>query len=190
MLQNVPLSVFSSQRFIIDLGNNSWSPFNCRRWSLRKPSDLHDSCRGRSDSTESFRTAVFKSICFNLFAVNETYYCLYICTNIHTVSHKNERTPHISANLLYLFMGQHWRNDTSNVSCKVVSVQLVKQCKFAVPSKQLSVQPLMSKPLATKVSTPLSENVRHARLTPSEPNKFILVSSDHRTWFLSCNPFP
>ncbi len=25
---------------------------------------------------------------------------------------------------------------------------------------------------------------RHTCLTPSEPNKFILVSSDHRTWFL------
>ncbi len=25
--------------------------------------------------------------------------------------------------------------------------------------------------------------LRHTRLTPSEPNKFILVSSDNRTWF-------
>ncbi len=28
-----------------------------------------------------------------------------------------------------------------------------------------------------------SPDCHHTRLTPSEPNKFILVSSDHRTWF-------
>ena len=117
MFQNVPLSVFSSQRFIIGLGNNSWGPFSCSRWSLRKPSDLNDNCWGRSDLTESFSTAVFELICFNLFVFNKTYYCLYSRTNIHTVSHKSEYTPHISVNLLYLFMGQHWRNDTWHTMC-------------------------------------------------------------------------
>ena len=38
----------------------------------------------------------------------------------YTVSHKRENTADISANiLLYLFMGQHWRNDTL-LQCKVV----------------------------------------------------------------------
>ncbi len=35
----------------------------------------------------------------------------------------------------------------------------------------------------THLSLYSSPGFRHTRLTPSEPNKFILVSSDHRTWF-------
>ncbi len=35
----------------------------------------------------------------------------------------------------------------------------------------------------TNLSLYSSPGCRHTRLTPSEPNKFILVSSDHRTWF-------
>ncbi len=35
----------------------------------------------------------------------------------------------------------------------------------------------------THLSLYSSPGCRHTRLTPSEPNKFILVSSDHRTWF-------
>ncbi len=43
----------------------------------------------------------------------------------YTVSHIIEYAPHIFVNiLLYLFMWQHWRNDTL-LQCKVVSVQLV-----------------------------------------------------------------
>ncbi len=43
----------------------------------------------------------------------------------NTVSHRREYTPHIFVNiLLYIFMWQHWRNDTL-LQCKVVSVQLV-----------------------------------------------------------------
>ncbi len=34
--------------------------------------------------------------------------------NIYTVSHRSEYTPHIFVNiLLYIFMWQHWRNDTT-----------------------------------------------------------------------------
>ncbi len=44
---------------------------------------------------------------------------------IYTVSHRSEYTPHIFVNvLLYLFIRQHWRNDTL-LQCKVVNVQLV-----------------------------------------------------------------
>ncbi len=35
----------------------------------------------------------------------------------------------------------------------------------------------------THLSVYSSPGYRHTRLIPSEPNKFILVSSDHRTWF-------
>ncbi len=35
----------------------------------------------------------------------------------------------------------------------------------------------------THLSLYSSPGCRHTRLTPSEPNTFILVSSDHRTWF-------
>ncbi len=35
----------------------------------------------------------------------------------------------------------------------------------------------------THLSLYSSPGCRHTRLTPSEPNKFILVSSDHRAWF-------
>ncbi len=35
----------------------------------------------------------------------------------------------------------------------------------------------------TRLSFYSSPGCQHTRLTPSEPNKFILVSSDHRTWF-------
>ncbi len=42
-----------------------------------------------------------------------------------TVSHRSEYTPHIIVNiLLYLFMWQHWRNDTL-LQCKVVSGNLL-----------------------------------------------------------------
>ncbi len=37
----------------------------------------------------------------------------------------------------------------------------------------------------THLSLYSSPGGRHTRLTPSEPNNFILVSSDHRTWFQS-----
>ncbi len=41
------------------------------------------------------------------------------------ISHKSEYTPHIFVNiLLYLFMGQHYRNETL-MHLKVVSVQFV-----------------------------------------------------------------
>ncbi len=35
----------------------------------------------------------------------------------------------------------------------------------------------------TRLSLYSSPGCRHTRLTPSEPNKFILVSSDYWTWF-------
>ncbi len=45
--------------------------------------------------------------------------------DVCTVSHRSEYTPHIFVNiLLYLFMWQHWRNDTL-LQCKVVSVNLL-----------------------------------------------------------------
>ncbi len=54
-------------------------------------------------------------------------------------------------------MWQHWRNDTL-LQCKVVSVQLCISVHLLSP--QNNTQSLMSKPLVTKVSTPLSENVQ------------------------------
>ncbi len=49
------------------------------------------------------------------------YVCMYVCT----VSHKSEYTPHISAiNLVYLFKGQYYRNETW-IYFRVVNVQLV-----------------------------------------------------------------
>ncbi len=48
-----------------------------------------------------------------------------VCVCVCTVSQRSEYTPHICVTiLLYLFMWQHWRNDTL-LQCKVVSVQLV-----------------------------------------------------------------
>ncbi len=45
--------------------------------------------------------------------------------DIYTVSHKSEYTPHISAiNLVYLFKGQYYRNETW-IYFRVVNVQLV-----------------------------------------------------------------
>ncbi len=42
-----------------------------------------------------------------------------------TVSHKSEYTPHISAiNLVYLFKGQYYRNETW-IYFRIVNVQLV-----------------------------------------------------------------
>ncbi len=68
---------------------------------------------------------------------------------------------------------------------------------FMVPSMNCSspvlaalMQPQTMTPPATcltvgktHLSLYSSPGCRHTRLTPSDPNKFILVSSDHRTWF-------
>ncbi len=70
---------------------------------------------------------------------------------------------------------------------------------FMVPSMNCRSQALMQPqtmtlppPCLTVGKTHLSlfssPGCRHTRLTPSEPNKFILVSSDHST--CSCNPGP
>ncbi len=49
----------------------------------------------------------------------------YLFIYLFTVSHKSEYTPHISAiNLVYLFKGQYYRNE-SWIYFRVVNVQLV-----------------------------------------------------------------
>ncbi len=65
---------------------------------------------------------------------------------------------------------------------------------FMVPSMNCSSAALMQ-PQTTTLSPPCltvgkthlsfysSPGCRHTRLIPSEPNTFILVPSDHRTWF-------
>ncbi len=53
------------------------------------------------------------------------YTYIYTYEYIHTVSHKSEYTPNISAiNLVYLFKGQYYRNETW-IYFRVDNVQLV-----------------------------------------------------------------
>ncbi len=61
-------------------------------------------------------------------------------------------------------------------------------CSSPVPAALMQPQTMtLSQPCLTVGKTDLSlyssPGCHHTRLTPSEPNKFILVSSDHRTWF-------
>ncbi len=61
-------------------------------------------------------------------------------------------------------------------------------CRSPVPTAHMQPQTMTLPPPCltvgkTHLSLYSSPGVRHTRLTPSEPNKFILVSSDHRTWF-------
>ncbi len=61
-------------------------------------------------------------------------------------------------------------------------------CSSPVPAALMLPQTMtLSPPCLTVGKTHLSlyssPGCRHTCLTPSEPNKFILVSSDHRTWF-------
>ncbi len=61
-------------------------------------------------------------------------------------------------------------------------------CSYPVPAALVHPQTMTLPPPCltvgkTHLSLYSSPGCRHTRLTPSEPNKFILVSSDHRTWF-------
>ncbi len=61
-------------------------------------------------------------------------------------------------------------------------------CSSPVPAALMQPQTMTLPPPCltvgkTQLSLYSSPGCRHTRLTPSEPNKFILVSSDHRTWF-------
>ncbi len=61
-------------------------------------------------------------------------------------------------------------------------------CNFPVPAALMQPQTMTLPPPCltvgkTHLSLHSSPCCRHTRLTPSEPNNFILVSSDHRTWF-------
>ncbi len=68
----------------------------------------------------SYRSAMWTSIPWIKLYVCISYIYIYIY-----ISHKSEYTPHIFVNiLLYLFMGQHYRNETL-MHLKVVSVQFV-----------------------------------------------------------------
>ncbi len=52
-------------------------------------------------------------------------------------------------------------------------------CSSPVPAALMQPQCVCK----THLSLYYSPGCRHTHLTPSEPNMFILVSSDHRTWF-------
>ncbi len=61
-------------------------------------------------------------------------------------------------------------------------------CSSPVPAALMQPQTMTLPPPCltvgkTHLSLYSSPGCCHTRLTPSEPNKFILVSSDHRTWF-------
>ncbi len=61
-------------------------------------------------------------------------------------------------------------------------------CSSPVPAALMQPQTMTLPPTfltvgKTHLSLYSSPGCHHTRLTPSEPNKFILVSSDHRTWF-------
>ncbi len=61
-------------------------------------------------------------------------------------------------------------------------------CSSPVPAalkqpQNMTLQPPCLTEDKTLLSLYSSPGCRYTRLTPSEPNKFILVSSDHRTWF-------
>ncbi len=61
-------------------------------------------------------------------------------------------------------------------------------CSSPVPAALMQPQTMTLPPPCltvgkTHLSLYSSPGCRYTRLTPSEPNKFILVSSDHRTWF-------
>ncbi len=61
-------------------------------------------------------------------------------------------------------------------------------CSSPVPAALMQPQTMTLPPPCltvgkTQLSLYSSPGCRHTRLTPSEPNKFILVSLDHRTWF-------
>ncbi len=61
-------------------------------------------------------------------------------------------------------------------------------CSSPLPAALMQPQTMTLPPLCltvgkTHLSLYSSPGCRHTRLTPSKPNKFILVSSDHRTWF-------
>ncbi len=62
------------------------------------------------------------------------------------------------------------------------------KCSSPVPAALMQPQTMTLPPPCltvgkTHLSLYTSPGCRHTRLTPSEPNTFILVSSDHRTWF-------
>ena len=61
-------------------------------------------------------------------------------------------------------------------------------CSSPVPAALMQPQTMTLPPPCltvgmTHLSLYSSPGCRYTRLTPSEPNKFILVSPDHRTWF-------
>ncbi len=61
-------------------------------------------------------------------------------------------------------------------------------CSSPVPAALMQPQTMTLPPVDCRQDTLVtlvysSPGCRHTRLTPSEPNKFILVSSDHRIWF-------
>ncbi len=61
-------------------------------------------------------------------------------------------------------------------------------CSSSVPAALMQPQTMTLPPPCltvgkTDLSLYSSPGCRHTRLTPSEPNKFILVSSDNRAWF-------
>ncbi len=61
-------------------------------------------------------------------------------------------------------------------------------CSSPVPAALMQPQTITPQPRCltvgkTHLSLYSSPGCHHTCLTPSEPNKFILVSSDHRTWF-------
>ncbi len=60
--------------------------------------------------------------------------------------------------------------------CSPVPAALMQPQTMTLPPPCLTVG-------KTHLSLYSSPGCRHTRLTPSEPNKFILVSSDHSTWF-------
>ncbi len=76
---------------------------------------------------EKYTGTRFVLNCFFFFGGKKYTYILYIYIYIYiyTVSQKSEYTPHISAiNLVYLFKGQYYRNETW-IYFRVVNVQLV-----------------------------------------------------------------
>ncbi len=71
------------------------------------------------------------------------------------------------------FTGCHW----SPLPLLLMMAALMQLQTMTLPPLCLTVG-------KTHSSLYYSPGCRHTRLTPSEPNTFILVSSDHRTWFL------
>ncbi len=65
----------------------------------------------------------------------------------------------------------------------VPSIKCSSQVPAALMQPQTLPPPRLTYSHKTHLSLYSSPGCRHTRLTPSEPTKFILVSSDHRTWF-------